>query len=164
MLDPQTHSESKSLVSVIGQRKQDKSNQKINILLNFVDRKRSFNQMMESIFESDFQNSPLSKEDITLIALTNLSVNEKHHLRMLAHCLQCFKSMTKGDAGGSLPLKEEWLDWCLKNPIMFKDDEFVQVMFEQFSGAAIQLERLSNDLKVAPLDLTLRNLIDAYET
>ena len=46
---------------------------------------------------------------------------------------------------------------------MRKDDEFVQVIFEQFSGAAIQLERLSNDLKVAPLDLTLRNLIDAYE-
>ena len=46
---------------------------------------------------------------------------------------------------------------------MLNDDEFVQVIFEQFSGAAIQLERLSNDLKVAPLDLTLRNLIDAYE-
>ena len=64
---------------------------------------------------------------------------------------------------GLLPVKEEWLEWGLKNPIMQKDDEFVQVMFEQFSGAAIQLERLSNDLKVAPLDLTLRNLIDAYE-
>ena len=118
---------------------------------------------MESNFDSDSKNSPLSKEDITLIAMTNLSVNEKHHLRMLAHCLQCFKSMRKTNDKGSLPVKEEWLDWCLKNPIMLKDDEFVQVMFEQFSGAAIQLERLSNDLKVAPLDLTLRNLIEAYE-
>ena len=118
---------------------------------------------MESTFDTDLKNSPLSKEDITLIALTNLSINEKHHLRMLAHCLQCFKSMSKGAQRGLLPAKEEWLEWCLKNPIMVEDDEFVQVMFEQFSGAAIQLERLSNDLKVAPLDLTLRNLIDAYE-
>ena len=47
---------------------------------------------------------------------------------------------------------------------MLKDDEFVQVMFEQFSGAAVQLEKLSKDLKVAPLDLTLKNLIDAYQT
>ena len=119
---------------------------------------------MESTFDSDSKNSPLSKEDINLIAMTNLSVNEKHHLRMLAHCLQCFKSMSNANERGLLPAKEEWVECCLKNPIMLKDDEFVQVMFEQFSGAAIQLERLSNELKVAPLDLTLRNLIDAYDS
>ena len=119
--------------------------------------------MMETTFVDNFKNSPLSKEDIALIALTDLSVSEKHHLRMLAHCLQCFKSMRKDNSEGLLPVKEEWLEWCLKNPIMLNDDEFVQVMFEQFSGAAIQLEKLSNDLKVAPLDLTLRDLIEAYK-
>ena len=119
--------------------------------------------MMESNFVDNSENSPLSKEDINLIAMTNLSVSEKHHLRMLLHCLQCFKSMSNKNQGGLIPLKEQWLDWCLKNPIMLKDDEFVQVIFDQFSGAAIQLERLSNALKVAPLDLTLRDLIDAYE-
>ena len=118
---------------------------------------------MESTFAENSKNSPLSEDDISLIALTNLSVSEKHHLRMLAHCLHCFKSMNKKNLGGSLPVKEEWLEWCLKNPIMLKDDEFVQVMFEQFSGAAIQLERLSNDLEIPPLDLTLKNLIEAYE-
>ena len=46
---------------------------------------------------------------------------------------------------------------------MVEDDEFVQVLFEQFAGAAIQLERLSAYLKVAPLDLTLRDLINEYE-
>ena len=119
--------------------------------------------MIESTCNDNSKNSPLSKEDINLIALTNLSVSEKHHLRMLAHCLQCFKSMSKSNPKGLIPLKEEWLEWCLKNPIMLKDDEFVQVMFEQFSGAAIQLERLANHLKVDPLNLTLRNLIDAYD-
>ena len=119
--------------------------------------------MMEAIFNDNSQNSPLSKEDINLIGLTNLSASEKHHLRMLAHCLECFKSMSNDQSTGLIPLKEEWLEWCLQNPIMLKDDEFVQIMFEQFSGASIQLERLSIDLKVAPLDLTLRNLIDAYE-
>tara|TARA_B100000579_G_scaffold218188_1_gene178446 strand:+ start:757 stop:1119 length:363 start_codon:yes stop_codon:yes gene_type:complete len=119
--------------------------------------------MMESTFIDNSQNSPLSKEDINLISVTNLSASEKHHLRMLAHCLHCFKSMSKENEDGLIPAKEEWLEWCLKNPIMLKDDEFVQVMFEQLYGAAIQLEKLSNDLKVAPLDLTLRDLIDAYE-
>ena len=120
--------------------------------------------MKKSTFVDNSENSPLSKDDINLIALTDLSVSEKHHLRMLAHCLECFKSMSKKNPKGLIPLKEVWLEWCLKNPVMVKDDEFVQVMFEQFSGAAIQLERLSNDLKVAPLDLTLRNLIDAYQS
>tara|TARA_Y100001968_G_scaffold180937_1_gene165733 strand:- start:233 stop:685 length:453 start_codon:yes stop_codon:yes gene_type:complete len=147
----------------VSAKKLEKNDQNINILLNFISKKWSCCQIMESTFDSNSDNSPLSKEDINLISLTNLSVSEKHHLRMLAHCLECFKAMSKGDARGLLPMKEEWLEWCLKNPIMLKDDEFVHVMFEQFSGAAIQLERLSNDLKVAPLDLTLTNLIEAYE-
>ena len=119
--------------------------------------------MMESTFVDNFANSPLNKEDINLIGSTNLSVSEKHHLRMLLHCLECFKSMSNRNEEGLIPGKEVWIEWCLSNPIMFKDDEFVQVLFEQFSGAAIQLERLSNALKVAPLDLTLNDLIDAYE-
>ena len=120
--------------------------------------------MQEPTFADNAQNSPLSNEDINMIAMTNLSIREKHHLRMLAHCLQCFKSMRKKNPDSLIPLKEEWLEWCLKNPVMMKDDEFVQVMFEQFSGAAVQLEKLSQDLKVAPLDLTLKNLIEAYLT
>ena len=118
---------------------------------------------MESTFVDTCESSPLSKDDIHTIGSTNLSMSEKHHLRMLLHCLKCFKAMSKGNDKGLIPGKEVWLEWCLNNPIMFKDDEFVQVLFEQFSGAAIQLERLSNALKVAPLDLTLTNLIDAYE-
>ena len=135
----------------------------MNILLNFTHKRCSRCQMMDSTFKDNSKNSPLTKEDVNLIGLTNLSATEKHHLRMLAHCLQCFKCMSKDNPRGLIPRKEEWLEWCLKNPIMMNDDEFVQVMFDQFSGAAIQLERLSNDLKVAPLELTLRNLIDAYE-
>ena len=119
--------------------------------------------MMESTSLDNFENSPLNNDDINLIGSTNLSVSEKHHLRMLLHCLECFKSMSKGNEEGLIPAKEVWLEWCLKNPLMFEDDEFVQVLFEQFSGAAIQLERLSSVLKVAPLDLTLRDFIEAYK-
>ncbi len=118
---------------------------------------------MEKTFIDDFENSPLSLEDISLIGSSNLSVNEKHHIRMLAHCLGCFKSMRKNKEEGLIPTKEEWLEWCLTHPVMIKDDEFVQVLFEQFSGAAVQLEELANFFKVAPLDLTLNHLIAAYQ-
>ncbi len=119
---------------------------------------------MESAFANNFKKSPLTREEISLIASTNLSVKEKHHLRMLAHCLECFKSMNKVDHDGLIPSKEIWMEWCLTNPIMVKDDEFVQVLFDQLSGAAIQLEKLSCALKVAPLHLQLRDLIAVYET
>ena len=119
---------------------------------------------MESSFVDNLESSPLSKEDINLIGATNLSLSEKHHLRMLLHCLECFKAMRSENEEGLIPRKEVWLEWCLKNPIMFEDDEFVQLLFEQFAGAAIQLEQLSNALNIAPLNLTLRDLIDAYET
>ena len=118
---------------------------------------------MGSAFVGNFGNSPLSREDISLIGSTNLSVSKKHHLRMLAHCLACFKSMSNGNKGGLIPSKEVWLEWCLSHPIMVKDDEFVQVVFEQFSGASIQLERLAIVFKVAPLDLTLKDLMAAYD-
>ena len=119
--------------------------------------------MIESTFVENLENSPLSKDDIHLIGSTNLSVSEKHHIRMLLHCLECFKSMSTGNKEGLIPGKEVWLEWCLKNPKMFKDDDFVQVLFEQFSGAAIQLEKLANALKVAPLELSLKDLLDAYQ-
>ena len=117
---------------------------------------------MKSTFADGMGNSPLSKEDILLIGATNLSMSEKHHLRMLAHCLECFKSMSKNNEDRLLPSKEAWLEWCLTNPVMVNDDEFVQVLFEQFSGAAAQLEKLSHVLKIPPLDLTLNHLISAY--
>ena len=119
--------------------------------------------MMESIFFDSFKKSPFLNEDINLIGSTNLSVSEKHHLRMLLHCLECFKSMSKGNEEGLIPEKEIWLEWCLNQPVMVKDDEFVHVLFEQFSGASVQLQELANFFKVAPLDLTLNHLIEAYQ-
>tara|TARA_B100000965_G_scaffold403809_1_gene432886 strand:+ start:1469 stop:1831 length:363 start_codon:yes stop_codon:yes gene_type:complete len=119
--------------------------------------------MADTNFIDNFAKSPLSNEDINLIGSINLSLVEKHHLRMLAHCLECFKSMRRENKEGLVPRKEIWLEWCLEHPMMLKDDEFVQILFEQLSGAAIQLERLATSLKVAPLDLTLKDLINAYQ-
>ena len=49
---------------------------------------------------------------------------------MLAHCLECFKSMDKKSGEGLIPSKEVWLEWCLTNPKMVEDDEFIQVLFD----------------------------------
>ena len=118
---------------------------------------------MEPSFFENLENSPLTLEDLKLIELTNLSVLEKHHIRMLSHCLGCFKSMNRNKAEVSIPDKEIWLEWCLARPEMVNDDEFIHVLFEQFAGAAVQLERLSDVFKVPPLELTLKDLIAVYQ-
>ncbi len=118
--------------------------------------------MGHSVFET-LETSPLTLEDLKLIELTNLSILEKHHIRMLAHCLGCFKSMNSQKTEGSIPDKEIWMKWCLSRPDMGNDDEFIHVLFEQFSGAAFQLEQLSDVFKVPPLELTLKDLIAVYQ-
>ena len=118
--------------------------------------------MKPSFFEN-LENSPLTLEDLKLIELTNLSVLEKHHIRMLSHCLGCFQSMSSKNPEGSIPDKEIWMEWCLARPEMLNDDEFIHVLFEQFAGAAVQLEKLSNVFKVPPLELTLQDLMAVYQ-
>ena len=118
--------------------------------------------MKPSFFEN-LENSPLTLEDIKLIEFTNLSVLEKHHIRMLSHCLGCFKSMNIKNTEGNIPDKEMWIEWCLSRPEMVKDDEFIHVLFEQFEGAAVQLEKLSEVFKVPPLELTVKDLIAVYQ-
>ena len=104
-------------------------------------------------------SSPLSISEIQMIEDTKLSILERHHLRWLAHCLACFKDMAQGLNEGSLPNEENRLKWCLTQPMLAKDESFISVLLDQFSGAANQLESLANELGITPLELTLRDLI-----
>ena len=115
-------------------------------------------------FDDLKEDSPLSVEDINKIAQSNLTILERHHVRLLAHCLACFKSMVNLGVGtdSSIPDENLWLKWCLAQPNINNDDDFVQLLLEQFRGAANQLEELSKIYKVLPLDLTLEDLLNAY--
>ena len=106
--------------------------------------------------------SPLSLEDLQKIEDTNLSSLERHHLRLLAHCLACFHSMANGASLGPLPNDQNRLDWCLNQPVLASDKTFIQILLEQFSAAASQLEEIAVKLGVTPLELTLTNLVEGY--
>ena len=106
-------------------------------------------------------NSPLTIEDVELIDKTDLSILERHHLRVLAHCLSCFKQMESQQNTHDLPSREEWRQWCLKQPLLSNDSEFMSVIIEHFDGAAQQLELLARKSQVAPLDLNIKDLIHA---
>tara|TARA_Y100001968_G_C19078708_1_gene581933 strand:- start:98 stop:472 length:375 start_codon:yes stop_codon:yes gene_type:complete len=108
-----------------------------------------------------FPASPLTLNEIQKIDQTNLSVLERHHLRLLAHCLACFKCMANDSSKGELPDHQQRLKWCLNQPHIEKDQEFIDLVLDQFSGASIQLQELADDIAMEPLELTLDHLIKA---
>ena len=106
--------------------------------------------------------SPLTLDDIQLIDSSQLSMLDRHHLRILAHCLACFKLMNKENLSGILPSETERLEWLLKQPALKKDKDFIALLLKQFVSAALHLEHIARQREIAPLELTLSNLIDEY--
>lgn len=108
------------------------------------------------------QNSPLSHDEIATIEATLLPTLERHHLRLLAHCLASFKEMgsVSGEAG-HLPSKTQQSAWISSQPLIGNDQDFSTVLLEQFEAAGQQLERLADQLQTKPLQLTLDDLINA---
>ena len=103
---------------------------------------------------------PLSFDDLQKIETTNFSSLDRHHLRLLAHCLFCFKEMKdQNQYSGELPQEVDWRKWCLEQPGLSKDNVFISVLLEQFSSAANQLEKNSLFLGITPLELTIDDLI-----
>ncbi len=104
-------------------------------------------------------NSPLSISDIKRIDATALSISDRHYLRLLAHCLFCFKEIANGSSYGALPSKQKQFQWLLVQPALSNDQEFILLLLEQFVLVGKQLESLANELQISPLELTLDQLI-----
>tara|TARA_B100000029_G_scaffold508569_1_gene595805 strand:- start:1089 stop:1457 length:369 start_codon:yes stop_codon:yes gene_type:complete len=105
-------------------------------------------------------DSPLTLDEIQKIDATGLPSIDRHYLRLLAHCLACFKEMASGSSTGEFPIEKDRLKWLLEQPALTNERAFVFVLLEQFAGAAHQLERLAEEYKKSPLELTLDELIN----
>ena len=114
---------------------------------------------LDIAFNHNDESSPLNLTQINRIEELTLSALEKHHLRLLAHCLQVFKSIPVESDGKNFPSKQEQLEWWLSNPKLKNDREFILLLIEQFDSAAIQLERVAKALQILPMQLTLDDLI-----
>lgn len=109
------------------------------------------------------QQGPLSREAIERIDATQLPQLDRHHLRLLSHCLISFQTMQPQSAEGALPTETTRRLWCLGQPRIAEDPRFLDVMLEQLDVAAVQLEQIAEDQQMAPIDLTLEQLIRAME-
>ena len=103
-------------------------------------------------------SSPLSDEIIKNIDKLNLPTFQKHHIRILAHCLEIFKQIAKDEM--SLFEEDELLrEWCEKQSQKFNDKNFNQLFYEQMSSATKKLRSFSQRIKKNFKELDLEDLI-----
>ena len=113
-----------------------------------------------------YVDSPLTLQEIQKIDSRSISSQDKHYLRLLAHSLFTFQSISNTlDSPDCqlLPNKEECLEWLILKRGLKKEDPFVPVFLEQLKIAANQLEVLGKHYSVPPLELSLDQLIDFFE-
>ena len=112
--------------------------------------------------QTNWLSSPLSDEAVKNIDQLNLSIIQKHHIRLLAHCLEILKEISTKDL--SLFEEDEILrEWCEEQSQQFNDKNFDQIFYEQMSSAAKKLNSFSLSLKKKFKDLNLEDLIILVE-
>ncbi len=106
--------------------------------------------------------SPLSDEIVNNIDQLNISIIKKHHIRLLAHCLEIFKEIAKEEK--SLFKDDEILkEWCDKQSQRFNDKNFNQLFYEQMSAAAKKIDSFSQSIEKNFKELDLEDLITLVE-
>ena len=108
--------------------------------------------------QSNSFSIPLSEEIITNIDQLNLPIIQKHHVKLLAHCLAIFKEISKKKT----PTFDEddlLRDWCVKQSQKFNDNNFNELFYEQMSSAVKKLNSYSQSIEKNFNELDLEDLI-----
>ena len=108
-----------------------------------------------------FGSGPLSRADAEQIEATLLPNLDRHHLRLLAHCLRSFQVIADPRHSGPLPGRSELEQWLLEQPQLVDEPQFRDLLLHQFLAAAQQLEDLATQQDLSPLELNLGELIEA---
>ena len=106
--------------------------------------------------------SPLSDEIVKNIDQLNLPIIKKHHVRLLAHCLEIFKEIGK-DKKSFFEEDELLKKWCEKQSQKFHDEKFNKLFYEQMSSAAKKLNFFSKSIEKNFKELDLEDLITLVE-
>ncbi|MAV12341.1 MAG: hypothetical protein CL861_02600 [Cyanobium sp. MED843] len=104
----------------------------------------------------------IDPEAIAQIDATLLPKLDRHHVRLLAHCLDSFQTMDI-TAAGVIPDLGSRRRWCEQQPQVAEDPDFLNALLLQLNAAAQQLQSLADDLGKPPLELDLNDLIRAAE-
>ena len=106
----------------------------------------------------DPMSNPLNLETIQEIDNLDLSIMQKHHLRILAHCLQILKIVNVDNSledQNKNPLRE----WCDNQSKKFDDKKFSDLFYEQLELTAKKLHTFSQRIGKNIEDLEIDDLV-----
>ena len=103
-------------------------------------------------------SNPLNIETIQEIDNLDLPIMQKHHLRILAHCLQILKILNADNSFESQN-KNALREWCDNQSKKFDDKKFSDLFYNQLESTAIKLSTFSKRIGKKIKDLEIDDLV-----
>ena len=103
-------------------------------------------------------SDPLNIQTIKEIDNLDLPTMQKHHVRILAHCLQILKTINVNKSlenQNKNPLRE----WCDNQSKKFDDKKFSDLFYEQLESTAKKLNTFSKRIGKNIKDLQIDDLV-----
>ena len=107
-------------------------------------------------------SNPLNIQTIKEIDNLELSIMQKHHVRILAHCLQILKTI-KVDDSSELCTKNSLREWCDNQSRKFDDKKFSDLFYLQLDSTAKKLNAFSQRIDKNIDDLEIDDLVRLVE-
>ena len=104
----------------------------------------------------------LNMKTIQEIDNLDLSIMHKHHVRILAHCLQILKMLNENNSfeyQNENPLRE----WCDNESKKFDDKKFSDLFYEQLESTKQKLNTFSKKIGKNIEDLEIDDLVNLVE-
>ena len=106
----------------------------------------------------DPSSNPLNIKTVQEIDNLNLPMMQKHHVRILAHCLQILKNITVDKSSG-LSDKNLLREWCDEHSKKFDDKDFSNLFYEKLESTSKKLKTFSQEIGKNIEDLEIDDLV-----
>ena len=103
-------------------------------------------------------SNPLNIQIIKEIDNLDLPVMQKHHVRILAHCLQILKIINV-EYTSDLSEKNSLREWCDNQSRKFNDKKFSDLFYEQLESTSKKLSAFSKKIGKNIEDLEIDDLV-----
>ena len=103
-------------------------------------------------------SNPLNIQTIKEIDNLDLPIMQKHHVRILAHCLQILKIINVDDSS-ELCDKNSLRAWCDNQSKKFDDKNFSELFYNQLESTAKKLSTFSKRIGKKIKDLEIDDLV-----
>ena len=107
-------------------------------------------------------SNPLNVQTIQEIDNLDLPIMQKHHLRILAHCLEILKILN-ADNSFKYKNKNPLREWCDNQSQKFDDKKFSDLFYEQLESTSKKLNIFSKKLGKSIEDLEIVDLLILLE-